>query len=107
MLYKNSVYDVYKEAYIDLRKCRTVAVLHAEAAIRSNNKKAYEQAEDMFNMLDCSLRKNYPYITLHEEFPEWPSASMRPVFSDEEINSWPTVVFSDGSTIEDTVDVPF
>lgn len=106
MLYKNSIYDVYKETYFDLRKCRTVAVLHAEAAIRSNNKKAYEQAEDMFNMLDCSLRKNYGILAYPVEFPEWPSASMRPVFSDEEIDTWPTVVFSDGSTVEDS-DVPF
>jgi hypothetical protein len=44
-----------------------------------------------------------------EEFPEWLPASMRPIFSDEEIvdiETWP-VVFSEGSYVYDDADVPF
>lgn len=99
------------DAYSVISTARFLAVSNAESSIRSNNKHAYINAELMYDFLTRQIAQDSVWSYLdaripHDEFPEWPEPSVRPVFSDEEINSWP-VVFSDGSTIDDTVDMPF
>lgn len=102
---------VRNDTYAVLSTARFLSVLSAESAIKYNNQFAYHQAELMYEFLNRQISEDsvcafvdarIPQAT----FPEWPPASERPVFSDEEIDAWP-VVFSDESTIDDTVDVPF
>ena len=97
--------NMYKEVHKDLSILQIMAASHADVAIAENNHSAYVQAEIMHEKITQILTKHYPIFRcmLHEPFPEWPAHSMRPVFSDEEVN----VIFSDGSYVDDTVDVPF
>lgn len=106
MLYRS----MYKELHEDLSVLRLFAVAHGNVAIEENNHSAYCQAEMMYDQITKVLTKHYKIFESqmpHEQFPEWPLSSMRPVFSDEEIASWPAVMFSDGSYVDDSVDVPF
>lgn len=101
----------YVDKYAALSTARFLSVLNAKSAIEYNNKFAYDDAEVMYNFLNKTIGDDEECAFIDarmpsEEFPEWPAPEMRPVFSDEEIASWP-VVFTDGSTIDDTVDVPF
>lgn len=103
MLVRNDMYAVISTA-------RLLAITNAHSAIRNNNKFAYIQADEMYNFLNNQIARDTECAFLDaripsEPFPEWPPASMRPVFSDEEIATWP-VMFSDGSVIDDD-DVPF
>lgn len=99
----------YSRIYAELSTYRTLAIVKANTAISHNYRSDYNHAEEMYETLNGIINRNFGLIEKHmphEEFPEWPAPEMRPVFSDEEIASWP-VVFSDGSAIDDVVDVPF
>ena len=96
--------------YADLSILRIVTLSHADKAIERNDYCSYVQAEITNQRVTSILEKYFGLFEAempHEEFPEWPPASERPVFSDEEIDTWPTVVFSDGSTVDDEIDIPF
>lgn len=102
---------VRKDIYAVLSTARLLAIASAKSAIEFNNRFAYRQAEDMYEFLNRQISSDSECAFVdarvwNEPFPEWPAPEMREVFSDEEIDAWP-VVFSDGSTIDDTVDVPF
>ena len=93
------------DKYAVLSTARFLSVLNAEGAIRNNDKFAYNQAFTMYDFLDTECAFVDERIP-SDVFPEWPAPEMRVVFSDEEIDSWASVSFSDGSTIDDS-DVPF
>lgn len=97
--------------YAVLSTARFLATCNAHTAIENNNILAYSQAEIMFEFLNKQIGDDSECAFVDaripsEPFPDWPAPELRPVFSDEEIASWP-VAFSDGSIVDDTVDVPF
>lgn len=101
---------VRKDTYAVLATARFLSVLSAQSAIEYNNNFAYNQASMMYDFLNRQIGEDTVCAFVDaripsEPFPEWPEPKYRPVFSDEEIDSWP-VEFSDGSTIDDD-DVPF
>ena len=99
------------DKYAVLSTARFLSVLNAESAIRNNDKFAYNQAFTMYEFLNRQIGNDTECAFVDaripsDVFPEWPAPEMRVVFSDEEIDSWASVSFSDGSTIDDS-DVPF
>lgn len=98
------------DKYAVLSTARLIATSSALSAIEHNDKFAYIQAEAMYDFLNRQIGNDSECAFVDakipsEPFPEWPAPEFRPVFSDEEIESWP-VMFSDGSLIDDA-DVPF
>ena len=94
------------DKYSVISVARFISIQHAESAIESNNKLAYSNAKTMYSFLNRQIWNDVECAFLDARkpsrpFPEWPEPAMRPVFSDEEINSWP-VVFSD-----ENEDMPF
>ena len=105
--------QVFQEIFGELYVYRMHAVLSARYAVETNNRTEYLNDEGKYEfaerLISHYFRETDEAIeSEYKEFPEWPVPSMRPVFSDEEINSWP-VVFSDGSVVEvdDVADMPF
>lgn len=99
------------DKYAVLSTARFLSIQNAESAIEHNDKFAYLQAEMIYDFLNRQINSDAECAFVDaripsDVFPEWPAPEMRVVFSDEEINSWP-VVFSDGSPIDDSADVPF
>lgn len=109
--------QTYTRLYAELSTYRTLAVLSARNAIETNDHRRYTFSEEQYEQLNGIIQRNFgefeklmmsnlPRLTEDSEFPEWPPYTMRPVFSDAEIDAMP-LVFSDGSVIDDECDVPF
>ena len=94
--------------YAVITTARVLIVQNAESAIENNNLQAYIHAEIVYNFLNRQIAEDSEWSFVdaripHKEFPEWPAPSVRPVFSDEEIDAWPVAYVE----VDDVADVPF